>query len=152
MSNYTPAQIVERYGMQPIPTEGGYFSQTWADEHSSAIMFLIEAPDFSGLHHLQAPEIWFYHAGAPTKMLLLHPDGRIEEPVLGPDLAGGHEVQVAVAPGVWMAAETEGDWSLLGTYMSPPYVEELVVFPGLAEAAERYPAARERLERVCRFP
>lgn len=152
MDDLTPEKIIDHYRMRPIPIEGGRLSQTWEDEHSGAIVYLIQPSDFSGLHHLPSPEIWFYHAGAPAKMLLLYPDGRVEEPILGADLDGGQEVQVAVPAGVWMAAEPEGEWSLLGTYLSPPYVEETVVFPGYAEAAAKYPAARERLKHVCRFP
>ena len=147
----TAARITELLGMRPLPVEGGMLAQTWQDETSSAITFLLEAPDYSGLHVLPHVEIWFYHGGAPTEMLLLHPDGRVEQPVLGLDLEAGQRPQVSVPPGVWVAAEPLGEWSLLGTYMSPPYVEHEVVFAVAAELAARYPRAAARIERVSRF-
>jgi len=146
----TPELISEQLGLAPIPVEGGQFAQTWQDEYSSAIYFMITAADFSGLHSLPYVEVWSYHAGAPTKMLLLYPDGHIEEPVLGIDLMAGQRPQVAVAPGVIMAAETLGEWSLLGTYMSPPYDEAAVDFVSGDETATRYPGAADRIRRTAR--
>ncbi|MDQ1130316.1 cupin domain-containing protein [Microbacterium sp. SORGH_AS_0888] len=146
----TAEDIARELGLSPIPVEGGRFGQTWADEHSSAIVFLVTPEDFSGLHVLPSPEVWFHHDGAPVRMLLLHPGGQVSEPVLGSDLASGQLPQVAVPPGVCMAAEPLGDWALLGTYMSPPYEESTVVFPSGRELVERYPAAASRIARLAR--
>ncbi len=146
----TPESITAHLQLEPIPVEGGRFAQTWQDAHSSAIYFMITVDDFSGLHSLPFVEVWSFHAGAPTSMLLLYPDGHVEEPVLGIDLAGGQRPQVVVAPGVLMAAETLGDWSLLGTYMSPPYDEHTVHFCSGADAARRYPSVADRIRRTAR--
>jgi predicted cupin superfamily sugar epimerase len=40
-------------------------------------------------------------------MLLLHPDGRAERVVLGPDIERGQELQVAVPAGTWQGAYVE---------------------------------------------
>lgn len=146
----TPDDITEHLGLTPIPVEGGRFAQTWIDEHSGSIYYLVTPDDFSGLHTLAFVEVWFFHGGAPASMLLLHPDGRIEEPVLGLDLAAGQRPQVVVPPGVVMAAEPLGEWSLLGTYMSPPYTEDAVEFPTADELVHRYPAVAERITRMAR--
>lgn len=85
----TPHDIVTALGLRELPTEGGLFSQSWRDESCSAIYYLLVAPDFSAVHRLDRLEIYSYHAGAPARMLLLEEDGRISEPVLGPDPTTG---------------------------------------------------------------
>ena len=50
-------------GLRPLPDEGGLYRQTFADAHSSAIYFLLLAPDFSALHRLAATETYHWYAG-----------------------------------------------------------------------------------------
>ena len=108
-------------------------------------------PDFSGLPMLEFLEIWAHHGGAPARMLLIHPDGTVTEPVLGSDLAAGQVPQVVVLPGVWMAAEPLGDWSLLSTFMAPPYRDDIVTFARWSDLDGRYPELADRIRRLCRF-
>ncbi|GAA0601212.1 cupin domain-containing protein [Kutzneria viridogrisea] len=142
------AQIAKTLGLQPLPTEGGHWAQTWRTEQGTAIYYLLAQPEFSALHRLDHPEVFSYHAGAPARMLLLHPDGRVERPVLGIDLASGQRPQVVVPAGVWQATETAGTWSLLGTFMAPPYTEDVVRFADPADLTVRYPSAAEDISRL----
>ncbi len=147
----TPDEIVDALGMQKLDVEGGLWSQSWRDEAASAIYYLLAAPEFSAVHRLDRLEIFSYHAGAAARMILLHPDGRVERPVLGADLAAGQRPQVAVPAGVWQACETLGEWTLLGTFVSPPYTEDCVDF-GLADAlAREYPDHADQIRPLCRF-
>jgi predicted cupin superfamily sugar epimerase len=43
---------------------------------------------------------------------------------LGPDVLGGHELQVTVAHGTWMGARVApgGQWSLFATSMAPGFL------------------------------
>jgi len=143
-SSIGPREIADILGMEPLPIEGGLFKQSWRDETCSAIYYLLAAPEFSAVHRLDRIEIFAYHAGAPVRMLLAH-NGNVTEHVLGPDLAAGQRPQVTVAPGVWQAAETLGEWSLLGTVVVPPYTDGCVEFATGDELAE-YPDLR----RLCR--
>ena len=143
--------MVELLGLVPLLPEGGFVGETWRDERSSAIYFLVERPDFSALHRLAHLEIWAHHAGAPLRMLLVDPTGTVTEPVLGPDLEAGERPQLVVPPGTWQAAEPMGDWSLVSTFMAPPYSDAVVEFARWGEMAGRYPAHDERIRRVCRF-
>ena len=54
--------------------------------------------------------------------MLLHPEGRDEDVVLGDPLAG-HAVQHVVPAGVWQAGEVApgGRWSLFGCTMAPGF-------------------------------
>ncbi|MGH8959187.1 MAG: cupin domain-containing protein, partial [Acidimicrobiia bacterium] len=80
-----PERLIADLGLEPLPDEGGMYSQYFADEFSTAIFFLVQRPDFSALHRLSIVETYHYHGGAPLRFLLLHPDGEIERPTLGLD-------------------------------------------------------------------
>ena len=141
--------IIETLGLQPLPVEGGHWAQTWRDSNGTGIYYLLAAPEFSALHRLEHPEIYSFHAGAPARMLLLHPDGSVTRPVLGIDLAAGQRPQVAVPAGVWQATETTGAWTLLGTFMAPPYTDDCVTFAD-ASLPAAYPAAAPDIRRLTR--
>ncbi|WP_073489005.1 cupin domain-containing protein [Streptoalloteichus hindustanus] len=145
------ARIIAALGLLPLPTEGGHWAQTWRDEHGSAIYYLLAAPEFSALHRLAHPEVFAHHVGAPARMFLAHPDGRVEEPVLGPDIDAGQRPQVVVPAGTWQATETLGAWSLLGTFMAPPYTDDVVEFAAAADLVARYPEHAERIRRLSPF-
>ena len=72
------------------------FAQTLVDEHCTAIYYFTEPGQFSALHRLDSTEVFHHYAGAPARMLLLHPDGTVTEPVLGSDFAAGERPQVIV--------------------------------------------------------
>ena len=114
-------QIAQLLGLERLPEEGGYFRRTYIDSYCSAIYFMLIHPDFSALHALEGVETYHWYAGSPLQLLLLHPDGRIEQPVLGPNLAAGARPQIVVPAGVWQASSSLGEWSLAGTTMAPPF-------------------------------
>ena len=114
-------QIAQRLSLEPLPGEGGLFRRTYADAHSSVIYFMLLTPEFSALHALDGVEIYHWYAGSPLQLLLLHPDGRVEQPILGPDIARGATPQFVVPAGVWHGSSTLGEWTLVGTTMAPPF-------------------------------
>jgi uncharacterized protein len=145
----TPDEIITLLDLQSLPVEGGLYKENLnGDPHASAIYYMLVAPQVSRLHKLEHLEIYAYHAGAAARMLLLHPDGRIERPVLGMDLAAGERPQVIVPAGTWQATESTGEWSLLGTVMSPPYAEGRVTFAETDSLVRDYPAAATDISRL----
>jgi predicted cupin superfamily sugar epimerase len=118
------SEIVALLGLEPLPHEGGMWAQTWIDDKSTAIYFLMQPGDFSAMHRLDGPEIWHHYAGAPVRMVLLHQDGTITRPILGEDLAAGERPCIVVPTGDWMGAATMGEWTLVGTTMAPGYTQE----------------------------
>lgn len=142
--------VIATLGLEPLPEEGGMFRRFWADEHGSAIWFLLRPGDFSALHRLTGPELWHHYAGAPVRMLLLRGDGTVERPLLGDDLAGGETPVVVVEAGTWMGAETAGDWSLVGATMAPPFVPEMFELGERATLAAAYPEAAGDIARLTR--
>lgn len=145
----TPQQIVDALGMGELEVEGGLFSQSWRDEACSAIYYLLVAPEFSALHRLEHLEIYHYHAGAPARFFLIA-DGRVQEPVLGPNLAAGERPQLVVPPGVWQASTPLGAWSLMGTVVVPPYTDDCVEFADAARLGATYPEHAARIQELCR--
>jgi hypothetical protein len=146
----TAAEVAALLGLEPLPHEGGLWAQTWIDESSTAIYFLLQPGDFSAMHRLPGPEIWHHYAGAPARMVLLHADGTVTRPLLGDDLTAGERPCVVVRAGTWMAAETLGDWTLAGMTMAPPYTEEGFELGDRDDLAARYPAAVGDITRLTR--
>jgi uncharacterized protein len=139
-------------GLQPLPDEGGLFRRTHLDRHSAAIYYLLLSPDFSALHALTVTETYHFYTGSPLRMLLLHPDGTVTEPVLGSDVDAGQRPQLVVPPGTWQGSSATGGWSLVGTTTAPPFDWSGFRLGGRAELTGRYPAARERIGQLTRAP
>ena len=141
-------------GLRPLPDEGGLYRQTFVDAHSSAIYFLLLAPDFSALHRLAATETYHWYAGSPLRLLLLHGDGedggRVEEPTLGPGFDAGERPQIVVPAGTWQGSSPAGAWSLVGTTMAPPFAWSGFRLGKRAELLDRWPSARARITALTR--
>ena len=135
----TAADIIARLGLQPHP-EGGHFRETFRDartdangrSRSTAIYFLLARGERSHWHRIDAVEVWHYYAGS-SLILQIANEGCAGHAVrLGPDLAAGERPQAIVPAQAWQAAETTGDWTLVGCTVSPGFE-----FAGL-ELAEPY--------------
>jgi predicted cupin superfamily sugar epimerase len=137
-------------GLQSLPDEGGLYRRTFADAHSSAIYFLLLAPDFSALHRLDATETYHWYAGSPLRLLLLSGDGRVEEPTLGPGFDAGERPQIVAPAGTWQGSSPVGAWSLVGTTMAPPFTWSGFRLGGRAELLDRWPSARARITALTR--
>jgi hypothetical protein len=142
--------IIRILGLEVLPHEGGMWVQSYHDGHSTAIYFLIRDEDFSAMHLLTGPEIWHFYAGSPVQMLMLYPDGRVQEPMLGPNLSAGQRPQVIVPSGVWQGASSSGAWSLLGTTMAPPYHEDGFELAHAEALEESFPSASDRIRELTR--
>lgn len=144
------AVFVEALGLAPLPHEGGLYRESYKDAHSSAIYYMLVAPDFSALHRLDSVEVYHWYAGDPVNLFLLHADGTVEEPVLGPDVAAGQVPQFAVRGGIWEGSSSAGQWSLVGTTMSPGYTSEEFVLADRAELVATHPHAAARITSLTR--
>jgi uncharacterized protein len=143
-------RVAELLGLEPLPGEGGLFRRTHIDTHSSAIYYLLLAPDFSAVHRLSATETYHWYAGAPLRLLLLGVDGRITEPVLGPDLAAGQRPQIVVPSGTWQGSSPAGEWSLVGTTTAPPFDWAGFELGERAALTARYSEAADRIAGLTR--
>ena len=123
----TAADIIARLELQPHP-EGGHYRETFRDTRldgngrslSTAIYFLLARGERSHWHRIDAEEIWHYYAGSAL-ILQIADDGGRRTVRLGPDLGAG-EIPQAIAPAhAWQAAESTGDWTLVGCTVAPGF-------------------------------
>lgn len=127
VDSLTADEVIALLGMQPHP-EGGHFVETWRHVDASggrgagtAIYFLLQAGEWSHWHRVDADEAWHWYGGAPLS-LRVSADGVAESvTVLGPDLLAGARPQHVVSAGVWQAAESQGEWTLVGCTVSPAF-------------------------------
>lgn len=137
-------------GLQRLPGEGGLFRRTYADAHCSVIYFMLIAPDFSALHSLDSVETYHWYAGSPLRLLLLHPGGKVEQPVLGSDLVSGARPQVVVPTGVWQGSSALGAWTLMGTTMAPAFEWSAFHLGRRTELVSGWPDAASRIHALTR--
>lgn len=123
------AEIIRLLDLKPHP-EGGHYRQTFRDPRtvhdgtraaSTAIYFLLARGERSHWHRLDAAEIWHWYAGAPLQLEIAAAPGRIERITLGGDISAGLRPQAVVPANVWQAAQTTGDWTLVGCTVAPGF-------------------------------
>lgn len=122
-------EIIARLGLRPHP-EGGHFRETFRapDAHgaggrgaSTAIFFLLKAGERSHWHRVDADEVWHHYAGASLE-LSMSDDGRAARyRRLGGDFDLGETPQIVVPRGVWQAARSLGNWTLVGCTVAPGF-------------------------------
>jgi uncharacterized protein len=122
-----PAAAIARLELQPHP-EGGHYRETFRDTRldangrslSTAIYFLLARGERSYWHRIDAVEIWHYYAGHALTLRIA--DGGDQRAVrLDPDFASGEVPQAIVPAQAWQAAESTGDWTLVGCTVAPGF-------------------------------
>jgi len=128
MRALTAAEIIRLLDLKPHP-EGGHFGETFRDPStidgraaSTAIYFLLARGERSHWHRVDAVEVWHYYAGAPLVLeMAADESGPIRRIKLGPDIAMGERPQGVVAARHWQAAESMGEWTLVGCTVAPGF-------------------------------
>ena len=123
------AEVMRLLDLKPHP-EGGHYHQTFRDSRmvegaraaSTAIYFLLARGERSHWHKVDAVEVWHYHAGAPLKLeIAADAEGPVERVTLGDDLAAGERPQAIVPAHAWQAAQSLGEWTLVGCTVAPGF-------------------------------
>lgn len=124
----TAAEIVRVLDLKPHP-EGGHYRETFRDPRtvdgralSTAIYFLLARGERSRWHRVDAAEAWHFYAGAPLRLEIARDDKTpVETVVLGFDLEAGERPQAIAPANAWQAAESLGDWTLVGCTVAPGF-------------------------------
>lgn len=125
------SDLIAQLKLEPHP-EGGWYRETWRAltepgerASSTAIHFLLEAGQQSRWHHVDAAEIWLWHAGDALALDLSESDeGPVRRVVLGADICSGQQVQQVVRPQEWQSARPlDGDagFSLVSCVVAPGF-------------------------------
>lgn len=158
MTSAEVADLAARYGLAPLPVEGGLYRRTWAGPPDgtgrpagSAILVLYARKDglFSAMHRLPTDEVWHFYRGDPLELLLLDPGGGARAETLGP--GADQHVQLVVPGGTWMGGQvaTGGRWALCGTTMAPGFVPADYEGGRADVLCARYPDVADRIRALC---
>jgi hypothetical protein len=128
MAGLSAKDIIRMLALKPHP-EGGHFRETFRDSNqiadgrsaSTAIYFLLARGERAHWHRVDVVEIWHWYAGAPLQLEIAAAPGRVERVTLGGDISAGLRPQAVVPPQAWQAAQTLGDWTLLGCTVAPGF-------------------------------
>ena len=124
----TAPDVIRLLDLKPHP-EGGHFRETFRDTRaveggraaSTAIYYLLARGERSHWHRTDAAEVWNWYAGAPLRLDIAPEMEARERVTLGRDLAGGERPQAVVPAHAWQAAETLGEWTLVGCTVAPGF-------------------------------
>lgn len=122
------SDIIARLELKPHP-EGGYYRETFRDAQtdaqgrarSTAIYYLLARGERSHWHRIDAVEVWHYYAGAALTLRIANEGCAAHTVALGRDIAAGERPQAIVPAGAWQAAESSGDWTLVGCTVAPGF-------------------------------
>lgn len=159
--------IVRALGLEPLPREGGYFTETYASGEKlpasalparyagarpfgTAIYYLLTPETSSAIHRLKSDEVWHFYAGDPVTMLQLLEDGSSQSVTLGCRLDRGELPQCVVPHGVWQGAclADGGRFALMGTTMAPGYDEADFELGDRGALLARYPSQYQVIHRL----
>ena len=122
-------QLIDRYKLVPHP-EGGYFREVFRSGHKvfssvadakrdavTHIYFLLTTGQVSRFHTVLHDEIWNFYQGSPLR--LVQYDGtKLQEEIIG---AGCSSYVSFVAGRLYQAAESTGEYSLVGCTVAPGF-------------------------------
>lgn len=124
------ADIIRILGLEAHP-EGGHFREAYRHTStdgtrgaSTAIYYLLQAGERSHWHRVDADEAWHHYAGAPLALDISKDGKTTARHHLGTDLGSGERPLCVVPAGAWQAAESLGDWTLVGCTVSPAFAFE----------------------------
>lgn len=123
--------IVSQLRLQPHP-EGGWFRELYrsgrqvltpdaARSALTSIYYLLERQQLSRWHVVDADEAWHFYGGAALDLFAYDPaSGQLVHRQLTA-LGEGGEPAGVVPAGVWQAARSQGDYSLVGCSVAPGF-------------------------------
>lgn len=154
-------ELIDAYGLKPHP-EGGFFAETYRCAESmttrdgerrsvsTGILFLLREGDKSLLHRIKSDELWHFHIGGPLRLTSISPKGKMEDVVIGPDLARGQRLQHAVPAGHWFGAEPlpGSGFSFVGCTVAPGFDFADFELASRSALLARFPAALDVVTRL----
>lgn len=124
-----PQELIRALDLTPHP-EGGHFRETFRSPLSAAgracstaIWFLLQAPEVSRWHRVDADEAWHWYEGDPLELLVCERPGTgLQRWRLGPvDPEVDQLPQRIVPAGWWQAARPLGAYALTGCTVAPAF-------------------------------
>lgn len=132
-----------------IPTpDGERFSMT------SIYYLLTTGGPIGHFHRNRSDIVHYYHLGDPIEYVLIHPEGKLETVVMGPDPRLGHKLQLTVAGGTWKASRLEANgaqgYGLISEAVSPGFDYRDMTLGVTSELLAAFPQHRRYIEALSR--
>jgi len=147
--------------------EGGYYRRTYQSKEQisdqelsvefngprflyTSIYFLLQSKDVSHFHRLKSDECWYFHAGSPLTIHVIHEDGTYEEVKLGTNLENNETLQYVVPKNsIFGSSVLEPDtFSLVGCMVSPGFdFQDFELFTQ-QELLTQYPEHHEVIKKI----
>jgi hypothetical protein len=121
--------LIDKYNLVPHP-EGGYYAVVYESKRAvrspvvnkerkaiTHIYFLLLKGQVSLFHKVAHDEIWNFYEGDPVK-LIKYNGSTVEEDIIG---SGCSDYVSIVEGGDYQAAESTGDYSLVGCSVAPGF-------------------------------
>jgi predicted cupin superfamily sugar epimerase len=159
--------LIKHLNLQPLPQEGGFFSETDRSEIvirqenlckkyngdrnlATTIFYLLTPETCSALHRLPGDEIFHFYLGDPVEMLQLHPDGTGNVITLGQRLEEGMKLQVFVPGQSWQGARLVdgGIFALMGTTMAPGFDFQDFEAARRSSLVNKYPLYSDQISKL----
>jgi predicted cupin superfamily sugar epimerase len=162
----TAAELIEALGLDGH-VEGGFYRRTYEaggkpriDEGrgarfsmTSIFYLLTDAGPVGHFHRNRSDIVHYFHLGDPIEYFLIHPDGRLETAVMGPDPTRGQRLQLTVAGGIWKASRlTDGPagYGLISEAVTPGFDYADMTLGRTSELVQRFPAHEALIRRLSR--
>ena len=130
---------IKHLDLQAHP-EGGYFNETYRCKESlpavnlpgrfeqphsfsTAIYYLLDAPNFSAFHRIKQDELWHFYQGSALTIHVITAAGEYQALSLGSNLRAGESFQHVVHAGDWFAASVDepNGYALVGCTVAPGF-------------------------------
>lgn len=123
--------VIDKLHLKPHP-EGGWYREIYrstervqtprgARSAITSIYYLLERHQIARWHVVAADEIWHFYEGSPLELFAYDPEVRaLVRCVLG-STRNDHERAAVIRRGVWQAARSLGDFSLVGCSVGPGF-------------------------------
>ena len=131
MSVMKALELIGQLSLLPHP-EGGWYREVYRSRERvqtrrglrsalTTIHYLLEQQQLSRWHVVESAEIWHFYDGAPLELFEYVPATRhLTRHLLG-GVPDGNESVVVIEAGVWQAARSRGDFSLVGCTVGPGF-------------------------------
>lgn len=88
---------------------------------ATSIYFILEAKEHSVFHRIKSDETWHFYDGDPLEIHIINQEGTYQRVLLGLDPENGSFPQVTIPHSCWFAAQTLGEFTLVGCTVAPGF-------------------------------
>jgi predicted cupin superfamily sugar epimerase len=124
-------EIIQRLSLKPHP-EGGWYREIYRSPMRvegpkgmraalTTIYYLLERHQISRWHVVDADEVWHFYHGAPLDLITYDPASYALTRQTLDDPGNASEPAAVICAGVWQAARSLGDYSLVGCSVAPGF-------------------------------